>query len=599
MSASAIKAEARRLAGTPAARVVALGLFAVVLSLVLWWPALATYPGTQVEDGPFYHRVIESAKASIFRYHELPLWNAYECGGVPLWDNPQSLVGSPLAIVMLPFNTTLTIRVWYVLHSALGFVCMWLLARHELKLSRVASVAAGIIFALTAAPSNHFGGGHTTFVPFLYAPLAILMWRRAENDRRYAVGLGCLFFLMFMEGGVYPVPEVGLILAAETLTRMWPRPRIVRILGAAAIFLVVFVSLSAMRLFPVIDQLRHHTRAIGIETDAIHWQTLGDMFLNRSHPVRFPEQTYVWGEYIAYVGVLVLGLGVIGISFTRREELWFAAVAALVLALMLGHFSEWAPWHVLKGHIPPFREMRVPSRFRLLLLLFIGGWVGMTMDRLPVAVARWFGVVAGARARAFVVALGLVGAGDALGYASTVVAPRFSGAPAAPRVTASTRLFFGGADTVQFIDQPRQNRGRLDCWDEWNFTMGAPQWTGDVPAAKSTDPNVNVMVANRTANKFVIDVEASAPGRVLVNVPYDRGWRTDVGTLSDDAKLVVLDVPAGHHVVHLEYWPHGLTAGLVLSALGALGVVAFFWRERRTRKMRRSEENASREAALP
>jgi hypothetical protein len=586
MPASAIETEteARRWLGHPAIRALLLGLFALTLSLVLWWPALATYPLTQTEDGPFYHRVIESAKASIDRYHELPLWNAYECGGVPLWDNPQSLVGSPLFLAMYPLNTTLSLRVWYVLHTALGFLCMWLFARRELRLSRVASVAAGVTFALTAAPLNHFGGGHTTFVPFLYAPLALVMWRRAENDRRYAVGLGCLFALMFMEGGVYPVPEVGLVLAAETLTRMWPRARVKNILVATAIFAGVFVSLSAMRLFPVIDQLRHHTRAIGVETDAITWQTLGDMFLNRSHAVRFAEQTYVWGEYIAYVGVLLLALTLVGITLTRREELWFAAVAALVFALMLGHFASWAPWHVLKGFIPPFREMRVPSRFRLLLLLFMGGWVGIAMDRLPTAVSRWFGIGAGAKTRAFVIALGLIGAGDALGYASMVVAPRFTGPAAAPRVTASTRLFFGGADSAAFLDQPRQNRGRLECWDEWNFTEGAPQWLGDVPPARSSDPNVVVEVANRTANKFVVDVDAKAPGRVHVNVPYDRGWRTDVGAVANDAKLLVVDVPAGRHRIYLEYWPHGLTAGFILSGLAALGVGVFFWRERTKRR---------------
>lgn len=192
---------------SPGVRALLLGLLALLLSLVLWWPALQTYPLTQNEDGPFYHRVIEAAKVSIFRYHELPLWNAYECGGVPLWDNPQSLAGAPLTILTLGINTTLAIRIWYVVHSAAGFVCMWLFARHELRLSRSAAMAAGIVFALTAAPSNHFGGGHTAFVGYLYAPLALLLWRRAEDDRRYAVGTGLLFWLMFMEGGVYPVPE--------------------------------------------------------------------------------------------------------------------------------------------------------------------------------------------------------------------------------------------------------------------------------------------------------------------------------------------------------------------------------------------------------
>lgn len=169
--------------------------------------------------------------------------------------------------------------------------------------------------------------------------------------------------------------------------------------------------------------------------------------------------------------------------------------------------------------------------------------------------------------------------------ASTVVATRFS-SPAETRVVPSTRLYFGGNDMAAFLDQPRQNRGRLDCWDEWNFTAGAPQWTGDVPQAKARDANVVVEVANRTQNTFTIDVDAKAAGRVLVNVPYDRGWRTNVGEAVNENKLLVIDVPAGRHRIKLEYWPHGLTAGLFLTAIGGAAVIAFFVRDRRPRRAR-------------
>lgn len=561
-------------------RALLLCLLGLLLSLALWWPALDTYPLTQNEDGPFYHRVIEAAKASIFRYHELPLWNAYECGGVPLWDNPQSIVGAPLTILTLGINTTLAIRIWYVVHSAAGFVCMWLFTRHELKLSRTAAMAAGVVFALTAAPSNHFGGGHTSFVPYLYAPVALLLWRRAENDRRYAAGLGLLFFLSFMEGGVYPVPEIGLVLAAETLTRMGSWQRTKNILVAALIFGAVFVSLSAFRLFPVIDQLRHHTRAIGAETDALSLKTVIAMFTVRGHELRVAGQMYVWGEYIAYVGMLGLACAFVGLLTTKREELWFAALAIFVFALMLGHVHKLAPWHILKSFIPPFKEMRVPSRWRLILLLFIAGWIGMAVDRVPPLVTRFFGRSLGGAARAAVAGIALLGAGDALGYASIVVGSRFT-SPAEARVTPSTRLFFGGADTAAFLDQPRQNRGRLECWDEWNFTAGAPQWTGDVPPARSRDPNVVVEVANRTQNTFTIDVDVRAPGRMLVNVPYDRGWRTDVGTVENENKLLVVDLPAGRHRVHLHYWPHGLTLGIFVTIAGVVATIYGFWRSRK------------------
>src|SRR5207247_949667 len=160
-----------------------------------WYPMLAQYPATQAGDGQFYHRMIEAARASVVRWHELPLWNAYECGGLPLWDNPQGVPGAPLMWLTLLIGTTRTIEVWYVVHSAAGFVCMWLLARSELRLSRGAAFVAAASWAFCGFHNQQYVGGHLTFVPYLFFPLAVLFWRRAESDLRMAVGLGLLVAL--------------------------------------------------------------------------------------------------------------------------------------------------------------------------------------------------------------------------------------------------------------------------------------------------------------------------------------------------------------------------------------------------------------------
>ena len=213
-------------------RALGLSALALVLSLYMYGGALWTYPATQGGDGQFFHRLVEAGKVSLSRYHELPLWNAYECGGVPLWDNPQSVVAAPLMLLMQGLSTTITMRLWYVLHHAAGFVCMWLFSRHDLRLSRGASLVSSTLFALTVAHASQYAGGHAALVGFLYAPLALLLWRRAESDARSAVGLGLLFAWTFYEGGVYPVPHMVLMLAFETLMRSTSPRRVRRILEA-------------------------------------------------------------------------------------------------------------------------------------------------------------------------------------------------------------------------------------------------------------------------------------------------------------------------------------------------------------------------------
>lgn len=259
------------------------------------------------------------------------------------------------------------------------------------------------------------------------------------------------------------------------------------------------------------------------------------------------------------------------------------ALLAWGFLLMLGHFSSLAPWSILKGHVFPFKEMRVPSRFVYTVGLWLSVCMGIGIDRIAARARRFFGRARGDAVRFALLAFGLVGVGDMIAVGIAWCAQCFTGAPEA-KVVPSPRLYLGGPGLAAFLDEPRQNRGRLECWEEWGFTAGAPLWLGDVPQARAESPGARLGDVARTPNTFTFDVDADAPSRILVNGPFDCGWRTSVGTLGDRDKQLVLDVPAGHHHVRLRYWPHGLTAGLWLTGLTGAGLLgALVWDARRRR----------------
>src|SRR5690606_38783740 len=100
-----------------------------------------------------------------------------------------------------------------------------------------------------------------------------------------------------------------------------------------------------------------------------------------------------------------------------RDKKWMLAVAGVLFLLMLGHFATWAPWTFLKSHVPPFVSMRVPARFRLLLVLFLACYVALAIDRLP-RVLEVMGATSLARAaRVAVMAVALFATGDVAGQA--------------------------------------------------------------------------------------------------------------------------------------------------------------------------------------
>src|SRR5262249_30181665 len=139
----------------PLARAVGLALLSLGVAVYLWWPMIAAWHATQFGDGQYFHKLVEAFRVSIVHHHELPMWDPYECGGRPLWDNPQGLAGAPLIWLAVFIGTTATMKLWYVAHTAIGFVSMWLLCREELKVSRPAAFAAAVAWACCGFNMHH------------------------------------------------------------------------------------------------------------------------------------------------------------------------------------------------------------------------------------------------------------------------------------------------------------------------------------------------------------------------------------------------------------------------------------------------------------
>jgi hypothetical protein len=572
-SESPVQPRALRIAG-----IVLLGL---LITVVVWWPMFKNYPGTPIEDGHYFFHQIEISKATIRYYRELPLWNPFDCKGIPMWDHPENITASPIFLLTLPFSAGVTVIVWHVAHVVVGFLGMWLLCRDELRLSRAATFLAAAAWSFGTV-HNQYAGEHMAFISFYHVPLLLYAWRRAERSWDWAVGTGLLLAWMVYDGATYPLPLTVVFLGFETLTRFTGRKRILRLAAAGAIVGLVGFTVGASRILPIQDQFATHNRVMHDDVDHLaRLKIWADMYLLRSPNWRahIEGQQYVLGEYHAYIGFLGVLLLLVGVASAGAETWWMLAVSGALVILMLGHFAPWAPWTFLHAHVPPFKSMRVPARFRLLLALPISAYMGYAVDRFPVAVGRWGGgaSLAGA-ARMALLGMGIFAAGDSAGLFTEILEYRFMDPPPAV-VQRSAHFYYGGALSGDFANQPRQNHAWLGCRAAWAYTADAAVWTGDVEQARAVDDGAVVTSSSRTHNTFTVDVDASRPARVHLNSAYDKGWQSDVGTVADDNELLSVDLPAGHHTVHLRYWPRRLTLGLWLSVLGLLGSLAFLFRE--------------------
>src|SRR5882672_4862241 len=84
-------------------------------------------------------------RTTIVQYRQLPLWNPYEWGGIPMLGTQASRFLSPSFALILAFGTVLGAKLDVWLHLLVGLLGMYVLAR-EHALSRGAALVAACAY---------------------------------------------------------------------------------------------------------------------------------------------------------------------------------------------------------------------------------------------------------------------------------------------------------------------------------------------------------------------------------------------------------------------------------------------------------------------
>src|SRR5581483_10172292 len=98
-------------------------------------------------------------------------------------------------------------------------------------------------------------------------------------------------------------------------------------------------------------------------------------------------------------------------------------------------------------------------------------------------------------------------------------------------------------------------------------------------SARPSAGDATVRVTRRDPGAIDLDVTAAAATTLVVSQSYAPQWAAHVDGASApvwpaDVLFQAVPVPAGHHVVTLRYSPSTVTAGLAVSALALLVVLA-------------------------
>jgi hypothetical protein len=551
------------------------------------------------------HRYL--AVKTLTRFHQLPFWDPYTCGGHTWWGGLESGTNlvSPWFPAYLLLSLPHAVRLEIVGGTLLGAVGTWVFASRFTK-SPALRLIASVAFALNSRFALQVAAGHIWHLYYAWTPWALFFLDRAigmapsvkrPRELREVVLLGATLAMMVYTGAIYPLPQTITVIAfyavvCAVILGSW-RP-----IGLAVGGGLLSFAFSAPRLLPVLDMLRRYPRLVDSPATLDLTGFVG-VFTSKEghHPPVGPWGYHEWGIYVGWLPFLAMLFALVYAARARERALRLAG--GLCLLLGFGRFDVHSPWALAHDWIPIFASQHVPSRWLYpATLLLIVAAVAIFERRLVrqarrgllelalVFVAAFVALDIGLEAqRPFVGAFTRhlpAGLADSTGpFHQEKVAPRNlqfdvpDWAPIAlPEMIANVGVIdcdtFPGLNTYYRDRQGHlpglgaRGRGDADYRGEVFFDSGSGA----------------AMIEKWSPNAVVVHYSGAKPGDTLVmNQNWDAGWRADWRATFPVADRIGARVTQSSGEVTFRYVPRFLVLGILLFLATVAGLV-FVWRAR-------------------
>ena len=558
------------------------------------------FPG--VYDGAYDMRYfltwVEIARRTVAWFGEFPLWNPWVCGGMPHLGNPQSTVAAPSFVLALVFGTALGIKLMLAGYLLIACDGMYRLSRHQ-GLERTGAVAAALLFATGGWFAIRLGTGHLNFASAALFPYLLLVYFRSRTEWEWSLPLGAIMAWVFALGGT-STPAMAMILlgtvaAWDMLERRSLRPALGLVSAA-----VVCALVGAFRLVPTFEFALDHPRPkderdanniLEIIRNGYWWRGIKPV---ASLEPWFHGKKYWFHEYGYKLSYLTIPLLLSSMRLRKAWRWWLVAVVGG--AIVAGEALPYGPWWMLR-HLPFFRELRVPSRYAVMLALALPLCAGVALDDLAARVRRL-----ARRAGAPLVVTGVLISAmtlEQIVYGWGLFGGHFTFE--AEVATPGTPFYRVEGHWAQMMDLVLRNRGVMKCDEEAPLQRALTLDLGPVPQVRLEDPSAGELGdLEWSPNRMAVDVQLERPALVLFNSNWNEHWRTSHGAIAKvgpkverdrDGGRLGVDAPAGRYRLEVVYRPRSFVVGAAVSSIAAPALLLGWILVRRRR--RRTDETAS------
>ncbi|MCX6695855.1 MAG: hypothetical protein NTU61_06125 [Candidatus Altiarchaeota archaeon] len=322
---------------------------------------------------------------------EMPFWNSLMCGGQPLMASPTSMTPSPTLAFLILFGEIVGTKMNLMFHLFAGMLGCFLVAR-KLGLKGIPSYIPSFVYMMSGAFASNIAIGHYAHMTMAWIPYVMLFYMKSLDNLKYTPLISVFLAIILFEGYPYflsyAIILVGLYAIALTVERFFSSKRIdFRPIAIALIALLLFLLISAVRLYPMLEYTARNHRSFeamkeGYTPELFYHGLLDtDQALQRFYLVDgfiFTPFNYMylsWHEYAAYIGEIAMMLVLIGIALTWKKH---APLLACLLFFVWASFSVYAPvnlWAILTK-LPLLENLKEPTRMKVVFVFIMGLYAG-------------------------------------------------------------------------------------------------------------------------------------------------------------------------------------------------------------------------------
>jgi hypothetical protein len=402
----------------------------VAVTLLFFWRI--TFSGMILARGDVYSYFypLWDVRSAAFRVGHIPLWSPDIFMGVPLLSNSQLGTFYPPNWLVTPFDAPTAITISMLTHTVWAVLGAYLLTRRTLWLDRIPALLAGVLFGL-----GGYLGGQSEHINQLQA-LSWMPWlflvasqQSTANSQPYRVLMlrGLLFgvcvalqllaghpqtvFITLVGIGVVGFAKAFRSRQSYAASRIWWRvsldlKHLMYFFSLIAIGGLIGLVLASPQLIPTFELSGLGNRGGGLDPQKVLAFSFTPLLMGRGLLPSY--EGLLFGEYIAYSGVIGLGLSIIGLlsrqssavshqTNTNADHLnthhsVFSTLPYILLVIVgfffaLGAFN---PLNWLLAALPGFSLFRVPARWMALEALGVAALAGVGLQSLKYVRPRWW-----------------------------------------------------------------------------------------------------------------------------------------------------------------------------------------------------------------